>query len=136
MKKAFILMSVMLVSVAAAFWQTALAQDTGMKIVDSAICENVVDRTPVNAGTSFPASVGRLFSFTKIGNISTAGHITHVWYYGGVERARVKLSVRPKAWRTSSSKKIQSHEIGKWRVVVLDSANNMIGQLDFKITAQ
>lgn len=135
MKKALILILMMLVVAIAASWQTALAQDTAMELLESAICENVVDRTPVNAAASFPASVGKLFSFTKIGNIAAAGHVTHVWYYGDVEKARIKLNVRPKAWRTLSSKRIQAHEIGKWRVEVLDSAGNKIGQLDFEITA-
>jgi hypothetical protein len=58
----------------------------------------------------------------------------HVWSYGDVERARVSLSINAKSWRTYSSKAIQAHEIGTWRVDVLDTSGNLLETIDFEIT--
>ena len=60
--------------------------------------------------------------------------VVHVWSYGDVERARVSLAVKAAAWRTYSSKVIQSHEIGPWRVDVLDTSGNLLETINFEIT--
>jgi hypothetical protein len=58
----------------------------------------------------------------------------HVWSYGDVERARVSLAVNSNTWRTYSSKAIQAHEIGSWRVDVLDTSGNLLETVNFEIT--
>ena len=111
------------------------AQDDGkMSITSAVICKNVINREPVDAGTSFPASDGKLFCFSKIAGIQTDSEIIHAWYYGNVERARVTLGVKPPAWRTYSSKRIQSHETGEWRVEILDSSGNILDTVKFEVT--
>ena len=100
----------------------------------AAICQDVVDHEPVDAGISFPASVGKLYCFTKITGAQSPTTITHVWYFGSTERARVDLDVSSASWRTYSSKIIQAHEIGSWRVDVLDSAGTVLKELQFEIT--
>jgi hypothetical protein len=100
----------------------------------AAISQDVVDREPVDAGISFSASVGTLYCFTKIAGAQTPTQITHVWYYGGTERARVDLDVNSDNWRTWSSKIIQAHEVGSWRVDVLDSEGTVLKELRFEIT--
>ena len=111
------------------------AQNDGkMSITSAVICKNVVNREPVDAGTSFPASDGKLFCFSKIAGIQSDSEIIHAWYYGSVERARVTLGVKPPAWRTYSSKRIQSHETGAWRVEILDSAGNILETVKFEVT--
>jgi hypothetical protein len=105
-----------------------------LEVAVAAICQNVVDREPVDAGISFPASVGRLNCFTKISGARTPTQITHVWYFGAQERASVDLAVKAASWRTYSSKIIQPHEIGAWRVDVLDSTGTVLKELQFEIT--
>ena len=105
-----------------------------VQIVAAAICKDVVDREAVDIGTQFSNSVSRLYCFTKAVSTEIPTEIVHVWSYGDVERARVSLAVRAATWRTYSSKAIQSHEIGPWRVDVLDTSGNLLETINFEIT--
>ena len=104
-----------------------------LQVKELAICKDVVDREAVDAGNTFEASVGRLFCFTKIVGAAAPAEITHVWYFGETERARVSLSIKADNWRTYSSKRIQAHEVGFWRVEVLDSAGSVLESVRFEI---
>ena len=105
-----------------------------VQIVAAAICKDVVDREAVDIGTQFSNSVSRLYCFTKAVSTEIPTEIVHVWRYGNVERARVSLAVRAATWRTYSSKAIQSHEIGPWRVDILDTSGNLLETINFEIT--
>lgn len=100
----------------------------------AAICTNVVDREPVGMGTSFDALTGRLYCFTKVIGASSPTDITHVWYFGDIERAEINLAVKSASWRTYSSKKIQSHEVGDWHVDVIGPDGQVLQTVEFKIT--
>ena len=60
-------------------------------------------------------------------------YVTHVWYFGDRERARIKLAVRSPNWRTNSSKKIQPHEIGDWHVDVVGADGQVLMTIPFTI---
>jgi hypothetical protein len=105
-----------------------------IEVAAAAICKDVVDREAVDIGTRFPNSVQRLYCYTKIVGADPPTEIVHVWNYGDVERARITLSVKSSNWRTFSSKVIQAHEIGAWRVDVLDTAGNLLKTIDFEVT--
>ena len=109
-------------------------QAAALSVEGASICTGVADREAVDAGTSFAVSVGRLYCFSKIADIQESTEIVHVWYYGETERARVSLGVKPPAWRTYSSKIIQAHEIGSWRVELLDASGNLLETLKFELT--
>jgi hypothetical protein len=109
-------------------------QAAALSVEDSTICTGVANREAVDAGTSFAVSVGRLYCFSKIADIQESTDIVHVWYYGETERARISLGVNPPAWRTYSSKIIQAHEIGSWRVEILDGSGNLLETLKFETT--
>jgi hypothetical protein len=105
-----------------------------LEVSVAAICKDVVDHEPVDSGNSFTANVGKLYCFTKISGAESPTHITHVWYFDGTERGRVELAVNSASWRTFSSKIIQPHEQGAWRVDVLDAEGNVLKSLDFEVT--
>ena len=109
-------------------------QAASLEVAMGAICRDVVNRQPVDVGTSFESSVGKLYCLTKI--IGSAGptEITHVWYFGNTERARVDLDVNSATWRTYSSKIIQPHEIGAWHVDVLGPGGELLQTFEFTIT--
>jgi len=109
-------------------------QAAAISVEDSTICTGVANREAVDAGTSFAVSAGRLYCFSKIADIQEPTEIVHVWYYGETERARISLGVNPPAWRTYSSKIIQAHEIGSWRVEILDGSGNLLETLKFETT--
>jgi hypothetical protein len=110
------------------------AQANKVQVVAAAICKDVVEREAVDVGTQFSNSVSRLYCFTKAVSTEIPTEVVHVWSYGDVERARVSLSVKAATWRTYSSKAIQSHEIGPWRVDVLDTSGNLLETINFEIT--
>ncbi len=111
------------------------AQQTDKLDVEAAaICEKVEDRQAVNVGTRFTNSTPRLYCFTKIVGAESPTEVVHVWSHGDVERARVSLAVNASSWRTYSSKAIQAHEIGAWRVEVLDTSGNLLETINFEIT--
>jgi hypothetical protein len=111
------------------------AQQAGdVKVATAVICKNVVDRQPVEPGSSFPVSIGKLYCYTKIDNIATSENIVHAWYYKDTQRALVTLNINPPSWRTYSSKIIQSHEIGAWRVEIRNAAGNLLNTVRFEIT--
>lgn len=109
-------------------------QSDKMHAASAVICTKVVDRQPVEPGTRFASSIGRLYCYSKIANIQNSTEIVHVWYFGDTERARVALGVNPPSWRTYSSKIIQAHEIGKWHVEILDASGNSLASVEFEIT--
>ena len=104
-----------------------------LKIADAVICEDVVDRAPVGANTSFSATIGKLYCFTKVVGAQTPTTVTHVWYFGETERARIELKVGAASWRTKSSKIIHAHETGSWHVDVLDADGNVLRTLRFSM---
>jgi len=113
---------------------TVLAQEADTLDVQSAvICRDVINRKPVAANTSFPAFAGKLHCFCKITGAKRPTTITHVWYYGNTERARVTLPVKHSNWRTYSSKSIRRHETGVWHVDLLDASGNKLEVLNFHI---
>lgn len=99
------------------------------------ICENVVNLEPIGAAISFPVTVGKLCCFTRIIGAHEPTTITHVWYFGMTERARVDLTVKGNPWRTYSSKRIQAHEVGDWRVEVLDPEGSRLKVIKFLTTS-
>jgi len=114
---------------------TSMAQETViLAVAEASICRDVVNRQPVGAGDSFEASVGKLFCFTKITGAQSPTQISHAWYFGDAQKATVTLSVKSSSWRTYSSKRIQPHEIGDWRVDVLGPGGEILQTLQFKIT--
>jgi hypothetical protein len=111
------------------------AQQTGnLSVATAVICKSVDNRQPVEPGTIFAASVGKLYCYSKIADIQNPTKIEHVWYFGDTERARISLGVNPPSWRTYSSKIIQAHEIGKWHVKILDESGNSLEDVAFEIT--
>jgi len=95
-----------------------------------AICTAVVDREPQGESTEFAATVETLCCFTTLNG--PAGKITHVWYHGDKERAKINLT-KGKAgrWRTHSNKKMAPEWQGQWRVDVLDEHGHVLKSAAF-----
>ena len=110
------------------------AKPADLEITRAAICRQVVEREPVDAGTSFESLVEKLSCFTHVTGAQGPAEIYHVWYFAEAERAVVKLKVNSVSWRTYSTKIIQPHEIGDWRVDVLGQEGNLLKAVHFKIT--
>ena len=113
---------------------SSYAQQAGELKIASVICKNVANREAVDAGTGFSVSVGRLYCLSNLAGIQNQTEIVHAWYFGETQRARVTLGISPPSWRTYSSKIIQAHEIGAWRVEILDASGNRLETIRFEIS--
>jgi len=112
----------------------AAAQETaGPTIETGVICTAVEERAPVGTDSTFAKTVGTLYCFTKITGVTGESSVTHVWYWGETERARVELPVRSVSWRTYSQKTVMEHEVGAWRVDILDAEGMVLKTLRFTI---
>ena len=112
----------------------AMSQETErLEVAEGAVCLDVVNLECVDTHTSFPANVGKLYCLTRINGAKAASQVTHVWYYGHTERARVDLEIRAASWRTYSSKIIQAHETGDWHIDVLGPEGEFLKVIQFEI---
>lgn len=112
------------------------AQDAPALTVDEqTICTAVEERVPVGADSSFASDVGKLYCYTKISGAEDTTSVSHVWYLGDEEKAKVELSVKGKSWRTWSSKNIDSSWVGDWKVEVVSANGDVLSIKSFVITA-
>ena len=136
MKRLFYLFSAFVVFAAIPLAQKAIAKtkDTApIEVVVAVICRDIIDRKPVDIGNNFDSTVEKLYCFTKIVGARSTTEITHIWYLGNTERARVTLPVKSSMWRTYSSKKIQAHEIGYWHVDIVGPDGQILRKVQFNI---
>lgn len=112
--------------------QGALAQGM-LSVSESAVATGVVDRMPIESGTSFRTDVGRVYAWTQIVGANDGTTIHHVWIQGDVERADLELQIGGSPWRTWSNKAIPPEWAGDWRVEVRDSRGNVIETLTFTV---
>jgi general secretion pathway protein A len=103
-------------------------------VTDGHICRKVVDQKPLDSGTAFETSVGEIYCLAKIITAHSPIAVTHVWYFGGTERARFNLPVASFSADTFSSIKIQAEDIGDWQVHVLGPKAEVLRTLRFEIT--
>lgn len=107
--------------------------EESLQVARDVLTTEVVDREPIDAATVFPPSVGLVFYFTEVQGADTFTEITHVWYYGNDEMARVTLSVDGPRWRTWSSKRILENWTGSWRVEAVDADGNVLSSQTFDV---
>jgi hypothetical protein len=106
---------------------------TSPTVEDAAVCLDIVDRACIDPNNVFPAQVARLFCFSRVLGAQEEIQVTHVWFFGDIERARVPLQVRSINYRTYSSKIIQPHEIGPWHVDILGPDDTLLKTVKFDI---
>jgi type II secretory pathway predicted ATPase ExeA len=112
---------------------TQTKETSEVAVAVAAICKKVANLDPVGSGTSFAASLGKLYCFTKVTGAQSPTRITHVWYFEGTEKARVDLAVNSASWRTYSSKIVRPDQLGAWHVNVLDSVGTVLKTLKFEV---
>jgi hypothetical protein len=101
--------------------------------VTATICTEIQDREPVEAGDTFPATVGKLYCHTLVEGCEDSTMVTHVWYYGEEKMAEVTLPVASPRWRTWSSKQILESWTGDWHVDILGEDGTALTSTSFQI---
>jgi len=104
-----------------------------LSVEESAIALDVIDRMPVGSDSSFVASVGLVYCWTRVAGAEGEAAIHHVWFHGDQEMADIELRIGGSPWRTWSSKAIVLEWTGAWRVEVRDSEGNVIETIRFTI---
>ena len=104
-----------------------------LSVEESAIALDVIDRMPVGSDSSFVASVGLVYCWTRVAGAEGEVAIHHVWFHGDQEMADIELRIGGSPWRTWSSKAIVPEWTGAWRVEVRDSAGNVIETIRFTV---
>jgi len=113
----------------------AVAQEKPALVLEEIhICSAVEDRQPSGVGTVFPDDLDKLYCFTKIGGAEDTTYVTHVWYFGNDEIARVKLPIKSNPWRTWSSKKLNMG-LGNGHVEIVSESGDILGKAEFEIWA-
>ena len=102
-------------------------------VAEGVIATQVVDRTPVAVAEIFPPAVGTLYCYTRLVGAVEATAVTHVWFRGDEEVARVELPVHSGDWRTWSSKQILPAWTGAWRIEVRDAGGGVLQTIPFSI---
>jgi len=108
------------------------AQEAEGPTVEASVGTAVQDRTLQGAAETFPASVGTVYCFTKVGKTRSGDVIEHVWYHGEQEVGRVKLNIGGSPWRTWSSKVVPPEATGDWRVDVVQEGK-VLKSVSFKV---
>ena len=104
-----------------------------MEVEEVVIATGISNRLPVEAGETFPASVGRLYCFTELTAASADSTVMHAWYWEGREMARVRLPIRSTRWRTWSSKTLLPEWTGNWEVKIIDGSGNLLQKISFML---
>jgi hypothetical protein len=117
----------------AALFLPPLADAAELQVHDAALATSVENRLPQGVGETFPASVDRLYAFTRVVGAGNETAVTHNWYYAGRRMAEVKLPVRASNWRTWSSKAIMPSWTGQWLVEVVGEDGSILESLSFMV---
>ncbi len=109
---------------------------SGFRVFRAYVCKGIEQSEPTEAGKSFiPTADGvlRLCCFSEIGGADRPDTVSHVWYWGEREMARVPLEVKGDRWRTWSTKRIVDEWRGDWRVDIVDPDGFVLKSLTFSV---
>ena len=110
---------------------------TTITLRDIQICKDIKNRTPFGTDNYFSNNVDTLFCYTRIQNTGGKQELAHLWYYDDQLVTTVKYNIKTSnIYRSWTRKTIFSHQVGVWRVDVVDSAKTIIGSKSFYITEE
>ena len=118
--------SLILISVLALQAEAVQAQS-----VEAEVATAVVDRMPQGSGSSFPATVGELYVWSRVTDAGGTS-IQHVWMHDGNEYP-VTLAIGGSPWRTWSSKAIPPEWAGEWQVQIRAQNGTVLETLSFTV---
>ncbi len=103
-------------------------------VARSAFTTAIADREPVDTLQELEAQEQKIYYFTDL--LDMQGQTaTHRWEYNGEVMAEITFEVKGPRWRVWSSKNLRPDWLGEWKVSVLNSANEIIGEDTLNIMA-
>ncbi len=94
-------------------------------ISQAVFAQSVVDRQPVEIMTEADDSLGKIYFYTNIRNL-TGDRITHRWTYKDKVKATISFKIKGDRWRVWSSKNIWHTWTGLWTVEVVDQNDKIL----------
>jgi hypothetical protein len=108
----------------------------GFKVARLVLARSIEDREPVGIANVFSKTDDQVYCFLEAKDVTKNTHVDFIWYYKGVETARIELPVRKSSrWRTYSSKKF-GVRTGQWRVDLVDADGNVLESLSFEVHSE
>ena len=104
-------------------------------VQEMVIATDVKKLRPSGVGETFPATVGKLFCFTRIAGTGAKAEtkVHHLWFYGDHLVQEVQLPVKWFNWRTYSFRPIPPEWTGSWRVDITAEDGTLLKSVSFTI---
>ncbi len=109
------------------------AESQGLRIENAVVCQDVIDRKPVQSAEVFEKNTPRVYCFFRVVGANEEASVTCNWYYKGVLKSSVKLPVRSANWRTWSSKNLSPEWTGEWMVEILSAEGKPLESIIFYV---
>lgn len=104
-----------------------------LEVSDYAFCEGVEEREPVGKKDVFTSATGKIYLWNVITGAQEPTEVKHVWYHGEERIAEIPLNIKYPRSRTWSYKTILPEWTGEWHVDIVDSKDNVLKKVSFKI---
>lgn len=96
-------------------------------LIRALFARQIVNREPVDAITALSADTQGVYFFSELQDMT--GHtVTHRWEYDGKRVGYTEFKVMGERWRAWSYRKIPSGSNGTWKVKVLNTIGEVIGE--------
>ena len=105
--------------------KNTLAQWPHENISQAVFSKSIENRAPIEIVTGVDGSLGKIYFFTNIRNL-TGDKITHRWIYKDKVKAEVSFDIKGKRWRVWSSKNLWHTWTGQWKVEVVNQNNELL----------
>jgi len=97
------------------------------------ISAGVMDRTPLDIGTTYPASQEKVYCYLEFKDVKKETIVNVVWMLGQNVMDKIPLTIKPSPkFRTWTSKTINGMR-GEWKVDVLDDNDNLLKSATFSV---
>ncbi len=97
------------------------------------ISAGVMDRKPLDIGTTYPASQEKVYCYLEFKDVKKEATVNVVWMLGQNVMDKIPLTIKPSPkFRTWTSKTINGMR-GEWKVEVLDDNGNLLKSTTFTV---
>lgn len=114
----------------ALFLLTATLASAQEPSATAVVCTAIENNSCEGASTVFSVSVGKLYGFSQVVNVSD--RLVHVWFYRDREVGRYPMAA-PKAarWKCFSNVTVARNMLGPWRLEARDSSGKVLASFNF-----
>lgn len=98
------------------------------------MCENMKELEPGNKSVIFSVSIAHAVCFTSFDPVPEKCDIFHNWFQRDQPDASFKLTLKPPKWSSFSRVRLQSSDVGPWRVEITDANGKILKTLYFSVT--